>query len=85
MIQTFKPTEIHNLLLEQTNHETKDAIKYLIEGVGYYHTIQILTTQCGKTEDEAKALADIGCYIMAHEDAKNESELNALESETYEG
>ena len=85
MIQTFEPTEIHKLLFKQMNDETKSSIKYLVEGVGYYHTIQILTTRCGKTEDEAKILADIGCYIMAFEDAKNESELNALESETYEG
>ena len=85
MENTFEPTVRHNTLLRYMNDQTKAALKLMITTLGYYSTISVLVSDCGKGNNEARILADIGCYMLDLEDAKNESELNALESETYEG
>ena len=64
MESTFEPTARHNTMLRIMNDETKKAIKLLVDTLGYYQTIQVLTNDCGKSNTEAKILADIGCYML---------------------
>jgi len=64
MENTFEPTARHNTILRSMDDQTKSSIKLMIDTLGYYHTIQALTTECGKSTTEAKILADIGCYML---------------------
>ena len=64
MENTFQPTVRHNTMLRIMDDETKAAIKQIVDTVGYYHTIQYLTNECGKSNTEARILADIGCYML---------------------
>lgn len=82
---TFEPTVRHNTLLRYMDDQTKAALKLMINTLGYYSTISVLISECGIGNNEARILADIGCYMMDLEDAKNESELNGLENRTFEG
>ena len=60
MENTFEPTVRHNTMLRIMDDETKAALKQIVETVGYYHTIQYLTNECGKSDTQARILADIG-------------------------
>jgi hypothetical protein len=64
MENTFEPTARHNTLLRLMDGQTKSAIKHLVQTLGYYHTIQVLLLVCGKNNNEARILADIGCYML---------------------
>jgi hypothetical protein len=64
MENTFEPTARHNTLLRIMDDQTKSALKSLVNTLGYYHTIQVLTTECNKSNTEARILADIGCYML---------------------
>ena len=64
MENTFEPTVRHNTMLSIMDDQTKAAIKQIVDTVGYYRTIQYLTTECGKSNTEARILADIGCYML---------------------
>ena len=64
MENTFQPTVRHTTMLSIMDDETKAAIKQIVDTVGYYRTIQYLTTECGKSNTQARILADIGCYML---------------------
>jgi hypothetical protein len=64
MEDTFEPTARHNTMLRIMDDKTKSAIKTMIDTIGYYRTIQVLITECDKSNREAKILADIGCYML---------------------
>ena len=64
MKNTFEPTVRHNTLLRLMDGETKSALKNFVDTVGYYEAIQILSTYCGKGDNESRILADIGCYML---------------------
>ena len=64
MENTFQPTVRHNTMLSIMDDQTKAAIKQIVDTVGYYRTIQYLTNECGKSNTEARILADIGCYML---------------------
>jgi hypothetical protein len=64
MENTFEPTVRHNTLLRYMDDQTKSALKQMVNTLGYYHTIQLLTSQCNKGNNEARILADIGCYML---------------------
>jgi uncharacterized Fe-S center protein len=64
MENTFEPTVRHNTLLRIMDDQTKSALKQMVNTLGYYHTIQVLTSQCDKGNNEARILADIGCYML---------------------
>ena len=65
MENTFEPTARHNTLLNVMDDETKSALKLMVETLGYYQTIQVLTNELGKGSNEARILADIGCYMLS--------------------
>lgn len=64
MEDTFEPTVRHNTMLRIMDDQTKSAIKQLVDTLGYYHAIRVLTTECGKSNTQARILADIGCYML---------------------
>ena len=64
MENTFEPTVRHNTLLRYMDDQTKAALKLMVNTLGYYHTIQVLLKACGKSNNEARILADIGCYML---------------------
>ena len=64
MENTFQPTVRHNTMLSIMDDQTKAAIKQIVDTVGYYRTIQYLITECGKSNIQARILADIGCYML---------------------
>ena len=64
MENTFEPTVRHNTLLGLMDGQTKSALKQMVYTLGYYHTIQVLLLVCGKGNNEARILADIGCYML---------------------
>ena len=61
---TFEPTVRHNTLLRYMDNQTKSALKLMINTLGYYSTISVLTSECGKDDNQAQILADIGCYML---------------------
>lgn len=61
---TFEPTVRHNTLLRYMTDETKTALKLMINTLGYYNTISVLISECGKSNNQARTLADIGCYML---------------------
>ena len=67
MENTFEPTVRHITTLNAMDDQTKSAIKQLVDTLGYYRTIQVLITECKKSNKEAKILADIGCYMITTE------------------
>ena len=64
MENTFEPTVRHNTLLRYMDDQTKAALKLMISTLGYYSTISVLVSDCGKGNNEARILADIGCYML---------------------
>ncbi len=64
MENTFEPTARHNTILRIMDDQTKSALKQIVDTLGYYQAIQVLTTECGKSNTEARILADVGCYML---------------------
>ena len=60
----FEPTVRHTTYLRFMDEKTKASLKTLVIMLGYYHAIQVLVTECGKSQREAKILADIGCFMI---------------------
>ena len=44
--------------------QTKAALKLMIATLGYYSTISVLISECGNSNNQARTLADIGCYML---------------------
>lgn len=61
---TFEPTVRHYTLLRYMTDETKTALKLMINTIGYYGTISVLISECGNSNNQARTLADIGCYML---------------------
>lgn len=61
---TFEPTVRHYTLLRYMDEPTKTALKLMITTLGYYSTISVLVSECGKSDNQARILADIGCYML---------------------
>lgn len=64
MENIFEPTVRHSTLLRYMDDQTKSALKLMVDTLGYYHTIQVLINECGKSKTQAGVLADIGCYMI---------------------
>ena len=64
MENTFEPTEAHTIMLDGMNDELKDAAKRVVNTLGYYVAIQFFMAEFKMTEDKAKILADLGCYMI---------------------
>jgi hypothetical protein len=64
MENTFEPTEAHTIMLDGMNDELKDTAKRVVNTLGYYVAIQFFVAEFKMTEDNAKLLADIGCYVI---------------------
>jgi hypothetical protein len=64
MENTFEPTEAHTIMLDGMNDELKDAAKGVVDTLGYYVAIQFFVAEFKMTEDNAKILADLGCYVI---------------------
>ena len=64
MENTFEPTEAHTIMLDSMNDELKDAANGVVNTLGYYVAIQFFLAEFKMTEDNAKILADIGCYML---------------------
>jgi hypothetical protein len=60
----FEPTVRHTTYLRFMDDKTKASLKSLVSILGYYHSIQVLVSECGKSQREAKILADIGCFML---------------------
>ena len=60
----FEPTVRHYTLLRYMDDQTKAALKLMINTLGYYSTISVLISECGKSNNQARTLADIGCYML---------------------
>jgi hypothetical protein len=61
---TFEPTVRHYTLLRYMDDQTKAALKLMINTLGYYSTISVLISECGNSNNQARTLADIGCYML---------------------
>jgi len=64
MENTFEPTEAHTIMLDGMNDELKDTAKRVVDTLGYYVAIQFFVAEFKMTEDNAKILADVGCYML---------------------
>jgi hypothetical protein len=64
MENTFEPTEAHTIMLDGMNDELKDTAKRVVDTLGYYVAIQFFMAEFKMTEDNAKILADVGCYML---------------------
>jgi hypothetical protein len=64
MENTFEPTEAHTIMLDGMSNELKDAAKRVVDTLGYYVAIQFFVAEFKMTEDNAKVLADLGCYVI---------------------
>jgi hypothetical protein len=51
-------------MLDGMNDELKDAAKRVVNTLGYYVAIQFFMAEFKMTEDKAKILADLGCYMI---------------------
>jgi len=60
----FEPTVRHTTYLAVMDEQTKESLKRLVSTLGYYHSIQVLISACGKSKTDAKILADIGCFML---------------------
>lgn len=61
---TFELTDEHTIMLDGMNDETKAAARDVVSTLGYYQSIQLFMDELEMSEDKAKILADIGCYIL---------------------
>jgi hypothetical protein len=64
MENTFEPTEAHTIMLDGMNDELRDAAKRVVDTLVYYVAIQFFVAEFKMTEDKAKLLADLGCYVI---------------------
>ena len=64
MENTFEPTEAHTIMLDGMSNELKNAAKQVVDTLGYYVAIQFFVAEFKMTEDNAKILADLGCYVI---------------------
>jgi hypothetical protein len=64
MENTFELTEAHTNMLNSMDDETKDATKHIVDTFGYYTSIAFFMAELNMSEDKAKLLADIGCYVL---------------------
>jgi hypothetical protein len=64
MENTFEPTEAHTIMLDGMSNELKNAAKQVVDTLGYYVAIQFFVAEFKMTEDNAKILADVGCYML---------------------
>ena len=64
MENTFELTDEHTIMLDGMNDELKDTAKQIVNTLGYYQSIQLFMDELKMSEDKAKILADIGCYIL---------------------
>jgi hypothetical protein len=64
MENTFELTDEHTIMLDGMNDELKGAAKDVVCTLGYYQSIQLFMDELKMSEDKAKILADIGCYIL---------------------
>ena len=51
-------------MLDGMNDELKDTAKQVVDTLGYYVAIQFFVAEFKMTEDNAKILADLGCYVI---------------------
>ena len=64
MENTFELTDEHTIMLDGMNDELKGAAKQVVNTLGYYVAIEFFMAELKMSEDKAKILADIGCYIL---------------------
>jgi hypothetical protein len=64
MENTFELTDEHTIMLDGMNDAVKDTAKQVVNTLGYYQSIQLFMDELKMSEDKAKILADIGCYIL---------------------
>ena len=64
MENTFELTDLHTDVLNSMNDELKGAIAAVVNAVGYYQAISFFMDELKMSEDKAKILADLGCYIL---------------------
>ena len=64
MENSFEPTEAHTIMLDSMDDELRDAAKQVVDTLGYYVAIQFFVAEFKMTEDNAKLLADLGCYVI---------------------
>ena len=64
MENTFELTNEHTIILDGMNDELKDTVKQVVNTLGYYVAIEFFMAELKMSEDKAKILADIGCYIL---------------------
>ena len=64
MENSFEPTEAHTIMLDGMSDELRDAVKRVVDTLGYYVAIQFFVAEFKMTEDNAKILADVGCYML---------------------
>jgi hypothetical protein len=51
-------------MLDGMSDELRDAAKRVVDTLGYYVAIQFFVAEFKMTEDNAKILADVGCYML---------------------
>ena len=61
---TFNLSPEHTSMLNSMDEDTKKALKKAVNTFGYYTSISFFMTELAMTEDKAKILADIGCYML---------------------
>jgi hypothetical protein len=64
MENSFELTEAHTIMLDGMDDELKAAAKQVVDTLGYYVAIQFFVAEFKMTEDNAKVLADLGCYVI---------------------
>ena len=84
MENTFKLTDEHTIMLDGMNDELKDTVKQVVNTLGYYQAISFFMTELELTEDKAKILADLACYVIDQTMSRTKEEMvkdNLLELE----
>ena len=64
MENTFKLTDEHTALLGSMDDQIKTTTKQVVNTLGYYVSIEFFMAEFKMTEDKAKLLADLGCYVI---------------------
>lgn len=64
MENTFELTDEHTIMLDGMNYELKAAARDVVNALGYYQAISFFMDELKMSEDKAKILADLGCYIL---------------------
>jgi|LakMenEpi03Aug12_release.lakeMendotaPanAssembly.Ray.scaffolds.fasta_scaffold31730_9 hypothetical protein len=84
MENTFKLTDEHTIMLDGMNDELKDTAKQIVNTLGYYQAISFFMTELELTEDKAKILADLACYVIDQTMSRTKEQMvkdNLLELE----